>query len=86
MSHVYPPPLYEAGIEVDFVNPTGGSTYAYGVDVGNPATQWHSTLLQIFRPDEEYDAVYYVGGHGTLWDLPNDTKFNQPFVMVPRNW
>jgi putative intracellular protease/amidase len=27
--------------------------------------------------ESDYDAVFYPGGHGPLWDLATDKKFNR---------
>ncbi|MGH1335658.1 MAG: nuclear transport factor 2 family protein [Aureispira sp.] len=87
VSHVYKP-LQEAGYEIDFVSPKGGQTYMYGVDINDPMTSWfvqNSTayykLTHQLTPKEvaakDYAAIYYVGGHGTMWDLPNNTALNE---------
>lgn len=86
VSHVYKP-LQEAGYEIDFVSPKGGQTYMYGVDINDPMTSWfvqNSTayykLTHQLTPSEidpkDYAAIYYVGGHGTMWDLPNNAAIN----------
>jgi putative intracellular protease/amidase len=32
--------------------------------------------VQTLRPDQvnaaDYDAIYYTGGHGVMWDFPDD--------------
>lgn len=87
VSHVYQP-LKEAGYEIDFVSPKGGQTYMYGVDINDPKTSWflqnttaYYKVTHQLRPDQidarQYAAIYYVGGHGTMWDLPNHTALNQ---------
>jgi putative intracellular protease/amidase len=82
ISHVYLP-LVRAGIEVDFLSPQGGRVPLDGLDrkdADNAAflddatamTRLHASL----RPDQvdpaRYGAIFYAGGHGTMWDLPND--------------
>ncbi|MBA3503906.1 MAG: type 1 glutamine amidotransferase domain-containing protein [Myxococcota bacterium] len=82
ITHVYQT-LAKADIPVDFVSPKGGQVPLDGVDrkdVDNAAfldnapalAQLHASL----RPDQvdaaKYGAIYYAGGHGTMWDLPDN--------------
>jgi putative intracellular protease/amidase len=72
----------DAGFEVEFASPRGGRNPMDGVDLDDPV---QSEFLDVFGPDgpntiasreidpSDYDAVFYVGGHGTMWDLPGDT-------------
>lgn len=83
VSHVYKP-IHDAGYEVDIVSPKGGKTYMYGTDMNDSLNTWfvrNSTayykLTHTLTPKEinpsDYAAVYYVGGHGAMWDLPDHT-------------
>ncbi|GGL80460.1 hypothetical protein GCM10010129_25090 [Streptomyces fumigatiscleroticus] len=72
--------LRDAGHRVDFVSVRGGRPPMTGYDAGCPA---HDAFLEdpaggllLDRapvPEEadpdDYDAVYFVGGHGTMWDF-----------------
>lgn len=80
------------GIEMDFVSPEGGavpidktsikklvmdaSTRTYYND---PA--FMKRLQSTMSPDEvrweDYVAVYYTGGHGTMWDFPDNKKLQE---------
>lgn len=75
--------LRAAGVTVDFASPKGGRVPLDGVDRGDPTnaaflddealvTRLHRSL----RPDQvdpaAYDAIFYAGGHGTMWDFPDD--------------
>jgi putative intracellular protease/amidase len=69
------------GYEVDFVSPQGGLPPMDGFKVENPdhvkfVVDAGIKLEQTMRPDQVdsslYDAIVYVGGHGTMWDFPND--------------
>lgn len=95
VSHVYKP-LKEAGYEIDFVSPKGGQTYMYGVDINDPMTSWfiqnvsaYYQLTHQLTPDQidpkKYAAVYYVGGHGTMWDLPNHAALNEITKTIYEN-
>ena len=90
VSHVYKP-LHDAGYAIDFVSPKGRQTYMYGVDINDPMTNWllrngsaYYQLTHALKPEQvdpmAYAAVYYVGGHGTLWDLPD----HQPLATITK--
>jgi putative intracellular protease/amidase len=70
------------GFDVDFVSPKGGLPPMDGFKSENPdhvqfVKDAGVKLEQTMRPEQVdpslYDAVVYVGGHGTMWDFPNDT-------------
>lgn len=72
-----------AGLTVSYVSPQGGKAPMIGIDRDDPLNlafldnpdkmaQVENTL----RPDQidpaEYDAIFYAGGHGTMWDFPTN--------------
>ncbi|MFF4648589.1 type 1 glutamine amidotransferase domain-containing protein [Streptomyces sp. NPDC001380] len=76
--------LTEAGHEVDLVSVRGGRPPMDGVDTSDPVQQAFlddprisAQLAATRRPEDvdpaDYDAVLYVGGHGTMWDFPGST-------------
>ncbi len=82
ITHAYWP-LVAAGIEVDFASPKGGRIPLDGVnreDADNARFLDDAAVMArlhaSFRPDQidatRYAAIYFAGGHGTMWDLPND--------------
>lgn len=77
--------LTERGFEVDFVSPQGGEPpmdpKSHNLDdpdnkafMEDPRAR--EKLKHTLRPDEvraeDYAAIYYAGGHGAMWDLPDD--------------
>ncbi|MGD1839361.1 MAG: nuclear transport factor 2 family protein [Thermonemataceae bacterium] len=83
VSHAYKP-LAEAGYVIDFVSPEGGSTFMYGTSMNDSINVWfmkdasaYYKLTHAYTPQEvqaaDYQAIYFVGGHGTMWDLPYNT-------------
>lgn len=75
--------LSRAGHAIDFVSPRGGAAPVDGLDLSDPvnAAFWEDPALRgatqaTRRPDEvdpdDYAAVFYAGGHATMWDLPDD--------------
>ncbi len=76
--------LHAAGYTIDFVSPQGGKPPVDGFDLDdagnlafweNPEVQ--TKLSQTMRPEDvnpaDYAAIHYVGGHGTMWDFPDNT-------------
>lgn len=83
LTHFYDE-LIKVGYEFDFVSPKGGYVpldphsltmmddidrkYYHDSDFRNRA------LGNTLRPDQvkadDYDLIYYTGGHGTMWDFP----------------
>ena len=79
--------LADAGAEITIASPKGGQPPADPkselADAQSDSTQRfykdnvvidkvaHSFKLQAIKQDD-YDAVFYPGGHGPLWDLAND--------------
>jgi putative intracellular protease/amidase len=81
--------LTEAGYAVDFVSPLGGQPPVDGLDLDDPinAAFWNNpairtALAHTLRPEQvqpsDYAGIFYVGGHGTMWDLPD----NQPLSAL----
>jgi putative intracellular protease/amidase len=73
-----------AGFEVDFVSPRGGEVPLDGVDRKDPVNarflddketmaRLHASAKPSDVDPSRYAAIYYSGGHGTMWDFPNDT-------------
>lgn len=71
----------DADIDVEFVSPLGGSAPMVGFEASDTTQvafleQFTQQGPDTMSPDQvdptRYDAVFYVGGHGTMWDFPND--------------
>jgi putative intracellular protease/amidase len=78
----------QAGIEVEFVSPKGGKAPMIGIDLQDPLNKAFmddpAKLAKVERtlsPEEvnptHYNAIFYSGGHGTMWDFPNDEQLAQ---------
>jgi putative intracellular protease/amidase len=68
-----------AGYEVDLVSVAGGSPPVDGRDDADPVQQAFfasadvdATLAPADADPAEYDAIYFAGGHGTMWDFTDD--------------
>lgn len=79
-----------AGFVVDYVSPTGGYTPIdpHSLAMAEPIDwEWYhnrqfmnrlgSTLKPSDVNPDDYAAIYFVGGHGVLWDFPENTDFQQ---------
>lgn len=75
----------QAGLEVELASPKGGLPPMDGVDRKDPTTlaflenkTWMARLektMPLSAVDAtRYAAVYVPGGHGTMYDLPDDTR------------
>ena len=81
--------LADAGVEITIVSPLGGqppidpksalpesqtaATRRFDGDAALQQKLAHTLKLTDVKV-EDYDAVFYPGGHGPLWDLANDTN------------
>lgn len=74
--------LTAAGYQVELASTKGGAAPATGYDAEDPIQRRfladpavEAALADTIPADrvesERYDAVLYVGGHGTMWDFPN---------------
>ena len=78
-----------AGYAVDYVSPQGGYTpidpHSLAADMASPIDwQWYhnkafmNRLGATLTPDQvnpdDYIAIYYAGGHGVIWDFPDNEK------------
>ncbi|GAA3136300.1 type 1 glutamine amidotransferase domain-containing protein [Planomonospora alba] len=71
----------KAGFEVDLASIAGGEPPQDGYDSGDPVQR---EFLEVFGErlrttprlaevdPAGYDAVFFAGGHGTMWDFPGD--------------
>lgn len=73
----------DAGYEVDLVSVQGGEPPMDGVDLSDSVqsafladSRMGDRLTATPRPGEidpaEYSAIFYAGGHGTMWDFPGN--------------
>ncbi|HEN3452939.1 TPA: type 1 glutamine amidotransferase domain-containing protein [Yersinia enterocolitica] len=76
--------LAAAGYAVDFVSPKGGKAHVDGLDLDDPvnAAFWSDAALRgatetTLAPSQvdidAYSAIFYAGGHATMWDFPDNT-------------
>lgn len=77
--------LVEAGLEIDFVSPKGGKAPVDGFDLEDPINKefWEDEVYKLktkntLKPSEvkveDYNVIYYAGGHGTMWDFADNIE------------
>jgi len=87
--------LASAGFAIDFVSPKGGNAPVDpdGFDLKDPlnAEFWNDAALRSAventkTPSQvraaDYAAIFYAGGHGTLWDLPDNRELAQLAAQI----
>ncbi|MFV0408984.1 MAG: type 1 glutamine amidotransferase domain-containing protein [Paracoccus sp. (in: a-proteobacteria)] len=81
--------LQEAGIRVEFASPKGGDAPLDGLeDMNDPviARYWadpafrraisHTLAMDEVDPSR-YSAIFFAGGHGTMWDFPDNAAIQR---------
>ncbi len=83
----------EAGHRVRMVSPRGGPAPRTGADRSAPAQRAFlddpdvaAALADTLTPDQvdpvDYAAIYFVGGHGTMWDFPGNEALTRITAAV----
>jgi len=88
--------LTENGIQFDFVTIEGGMPPVDGFKLDDPVNKefWESRDIQQalenapspgkIDPDQ-YDAIHFVGGHGTMWDFPENKEIADLAAVIYEN-
>ncbi len=77
--------LSGAGYEIDFVSPHGGTPPVDGFQLTDPINRmfWNNQkyqkkMISSMQPDDidpfAYEAIFFAGGHGAMWDFPPHTQ------------
>ncbi|MEK6681572.1 MAG: DJ-1/PfpI family protein [Nitrospirota bacterium] len=88
--------LTEKGFEIDFVSPKGGKAPMDGVDLNDPINKsflnnksYVAKVENTLAPNQvnpaDYAAIFYAGGHGTMWDFPDNEKIAKIASAVYEN-
>lgn len=74
--------LHGADYAIDFVSPKGGKAPVDGFDLSDAAnkkfwdSEFRNKIENTLKPEQinpfDYAAIYYAGGHGAVWDLPQN--------------
>lgn len=77
--------LNDAGYEIDFVSPLGGKAPVDGFDLNDSINkifwenkEYREKIENTMKPSEvipeNYTAIFYAGGHGTMWDFADNQE------------
>jgi len=88
--------LKEAGYEIDFVSPKGGNPPVDGFDLSDPDNKlfwedpyYRKKLENSMKPSEvqadQYEAIHFAGGHGAMWDLPENRDIARIAARIYEN-
>lgn len=88
--------LYSAGYEIDFVSPKGGNPPVDGFNLQDPTNKkfwdnlkYRTKIENTMRPSEvkpdEYSAILYAGGHGTMWDFADNVELSKIASFIYEN-
>lgn len=80
--------LKDQGYGIDFASPLGGKAPVIGYDEADPLqrqlkedAELQHKLNTTLKPSEinpqDYQAIYYVGGHGVMWDFAGNQELTQ---------
>lgn len=88
----------ETGYEVDYISSKGGYTPIdpHSLAMADPTDwEWYqnkefmSRLGTTLKPSEvnpdDYIAIYYAGGHGTIWDFPENEELQSMSQKIYEN-
>lgn len=84
------------GFEIDFVSPKGGEVPLIGIDETDKLTKTYLDNAEFMRKmqttlqpknihPKEYDAIFFAGGHGTMWDFPNNEELQRITAQIYEN-
>jgi putative intracellular protease/amidase len=82
-----------AGLTVEYVSPKGGKAPMIGVDRADPLNaafldnptkiaQVENTLTPAQVNPADYAAIFYAGGHGTMWDFADNVQLAQIAAQI----
>ncbi|NMM48293.1 type 1 glutamine amidotransferase domain-containing protein [Flammeovirgaceae bacterium KN852] len=88
--------LQAAGYEIDFVSPKGGKAPVDGFDLEDPINkkfwenkEYKAKVENTMKPSEvnpeEYLAIHYAGGHGTMWDFKDNKELAEIAATIYEN-
>lgn len=77
--------LHQAGYEIDFVSPKGGTPPVDGFDLKDPVNkeflenkEYKNKIDHSLTPSQvnpkDYSTIFYAGGHGAMWDFADNTE------------
>jgi putative intracellular protease/amidase len=88
--------LVNAGYEIDFVSPKGGKAPVDGFNLDDSINKkfWNDTIYRTkientMKPSDvnpaDYVAIFYAGGHGTMWDFADNETLAKIASIIYEN-
>jgi putative intracellular protease/amidase len=88
--------LYQAGYEMDFVSPKGGKAPVTAFDLSDAINKdfwenptYREKIKNTMKPSDikpsEYQAIFFAGGHGTVWDFPENKELQKIAATIYEN-
>jgi putative intracellular protease/amidase len=88
--------LKTAGYEIDFVSPKGGKAPVDGFNLDDPINKkfwedetYRKKIENTMKPNEvkpeDYEAIHFAGGHGTMWDFPDNAEITAIAAKIYEN-
>ncbi len=82
--------------EIDVVSPKGGKPPVEGVDLTDPINKkywndpaWQKKMAKTLKPEDvnpdEYIGIFYAGGHGVMWDFPDNKRLAEICASIFAN-
>lgn len=82
--------------DIDVVSPAGGRPPVDGFDLTDAINrkfwddpEWQQKMSTTLTPDKvtagDYKAIFYAGGHGAMWDFPNNRKIAEIAAQIYEN-
>jgi putative intracellular protease/amidase len=92
----HPWKVLKGNYQIDFVSPEGGKVPVDGFDLEDPVNKefWENPQIQkalnnTMKPSDvnttNYVAIHYVGGHGTMWDFPQNEALAEIAAKIFQN-
>ncbi len=88
--------LQNAGYEIDFVSPKGGKAPVDGFDLDDPINKkfwenekYRKKVENTLKPSQinpnDYVAIHFAGGHGTMWDFTDNKDLSEIASKIYEN-
>ncbi|MBD5355475.1 MAG: type 1 glutamine amidotransferase domain-containing protein [Bacteroides sp.] len=92
----HPWSVLETEYDIDVVSPKGGRPPVTGFDLNDPINRkfwdnpdWQDKMSDTLTPEQvnpaNYVAIFYAGGHGAMWDFPDNKELQKIASAIYEN-
>lgn len=92
----HPWKVLQDSYDLDIVSPEGGKAPVEGFDLDDPINKeiwenedFYDKIMDTMSPNgvhpDDYKGIFFVGGHGTMWDFPQSTELMDIAVKIYEN-